>query len=144
MNDYLEPANKIWQIACCVVSGIAAVTFLFGSTVLWMSMIREWQFTFQGKPLWIGAVITSIVGVASAFIALRLARRGTANGVTTLPAWFIQSFGVIFLVGAGFVAYDKKDLLFAVEGGSIGVAMILVNLGIARRQKKRRKEEGML
>jgi len=102
-----------------------------------MGMIREWRFTFEGKPLWAGAIIISIVGIASAFIALRLARRGTpSNGVTTLPAWFIQSFGVLYFVGLGFVAYDKKDWLFALRGGSIGLAMILVSWNIARRKKK--------
>lgn len=72
-------------------------------------MFREWRFTFDGKPLWIGAVIISMVGIASAFITLRLARRdSSSNDVTTLPVWFIQSFGVLYFIGLGFVAYDKK------------------------------------
>ena len=100
-------------------------------------MLRRQSFEFEGKPLWIAALLLCFVGFCAAYIAFRLARdRIASNGVTTMPAWFIQSFGALLLVGIGLVAYEKRDLSFAIEGLSLCAAMLLISRNIARRHKR--------
>jgi hypothetical protein len=138
MRDYLQPAGKLARIICFIASVISAALCAFASVVLWTGMIRERSFTFNGKPLWIGALIIAAVGAAAAFIAVRLVRGEIApNGVTTMPVWFIQVFGIFLLIGVAFVAYDKRSALYAIEGFFVCVAMILVGRNAARRNKDR-------
>ena len=99
-------------------------------------MIRRNSFYYEGKPLWIGATVVGIIGVAAAFTAWRLVRRNAAaNGITVMPKWFIQLFGVLMLLGLCVAAYQSASTLFAFEGVCISLAMIFVGRQIAKRQR---------
>jgi len=138
MQDYLQSAGRLWRFSCIAASLLAAAMSLSASAFMWYHMFKEGAFQFDGKPLWIGVLILTVVGLAAGFIALRLIRASTAsNGVTTMPTWFIQSFGALLLVGVGAVAYDRGDWVFAIRGWSLCAAMIFVSWNIAKRLRKK-------
>ncbi len=136
MADYLQPVSRAWRITSIVGCTLTSVICLLLSVMLWTDMIRRHSFDYEGKPLWMGAAVVGVIGLASAFIAWRLVRRqAAANGVTVIPIWFIQVFGVLLLSGFCFVAYHRDSVVFMFEGISICLAMIFVGRHIARRQR---------
>ncbi len=136
MADYLQPVVRAWRITSIVGCTLTALICLLLSLMLWTDMIRRHSFEYEGKPLWMGAAVVGGVGVAAAFIAWRLLRRrAAANGVTVMPTWFIQLFGLLLLVGLCFVAYHRGSVLFMFEGVFICLAMIFVGRLIARRRR---------
>ena len=136
MVDYLDPVSKVARISSIVCCTMASVICLLLSILFWTDMIQRNNFHYQGKPLWIGVASISVVGIFCAFIAWRLICRHTAaNGITVLPTWFIQLFGVLLLIGLCFASYLNGNVLFLVEGISLCMAMILVSRHIANKQK---------
>jgi len=136
MTDYLQPVGRAWRIASIVGCTVASIICLLLSVILWTDMIRRHSFLYEGKPIWMGAAILGVIGVAAAFIAWRLVRQHTSvNGVTVLPTWFIQLFGVIFFVGFCFAAHERRSPIFLIEGALICSAMIFIGRRIANRQK---------
>jgi hypothetical protein len=137
MRDYLQPVGKALRIMSIIGCSLTSIICLLLSLKLWNDMIRRHIFTYDGKPLWIGAAIIGALGIAAGFIAWRLVRRqAAANGVTVLPTWFIQLFGIFFLIGLCFVAYDRHSVLPVFEGVFICFAMIFVGRHIAKKQKQ--------
>jgi H+/Cl- antiporter ClcA len=136
MVDYLQPVGKAWRIASIVGCTLTSIICFLLSLLLWTDMIRQRSFDYQGKPLWIGAAIVGLIGVAAGFIAWRLLRGHAAgNGVTVLPASFIQLFGVLLLVGLCFVADDTISVLVMVLFVFVCLEMIFVGKRIAKRQR---------
>ena len=138
MKDYLQPIGRAWRIFSIIGCTFTAVIFVSLSLLAWTDMIQRRSLDYEGGPLWIGAAVAGVIGIAATFIAWRLVRRRvSANGVTVLPAWFIQLYGVFMLVCLCFVAFYKGTVLFVVEGVLVSLTMILVGRNIARRQKPR-------
>ncbi len=134
MTDYLQPVGRVWRIVNIVGCTLTSIICLLLSLLLWTDMIRRDSLDYEGKPLWIGAAVVGLIGAAAAFIAWRLVRRHAAsNGITVMPTWFIQLFGVVLLLGLCFVAYHRGSALFVVEGVFICLAMIFVSRHIVSR-----------
>lgn len=56
-------------------------------------MIRRGSLNYEGKPLWVGAAVVGVIGIAAADIAWRPVRRhAAANGVTVMPTWVHSAF----------------------------------------------------
>ncbi len=137
MADYLQPIGRKWRIASIVGCTLTAIFCLLLSLMLWTDMIRRHSLDYEGRPLWLAGAVVGIIGGAAGFIAWRLVRRqAAANGVTLMPTWFIQLFGVLLLGGLCFVAYHQDSALFLFEGVFICLAMIFVGRRIAKRQKQ--------
>ena len=142
MHDYLQPVSKIWRILSILACALASFLSLLTSLWLWTDMIQRQSLQYDGKPLWVGAVTISVIGISTAFIAWRLlCHHYAGNGVTSLPTRFIQLFGIVLLVGLGCVAYYKGKTSFIIEGISICLAMIFVSRNIAKRQRLPRKQQ---
>lgn len=138
MADYLQPVGRAWRITSIIGCTLASLICLLVSLLLWTYMIQRRSLDYEGKPLWMSAAFVGAIGVAAAFIAWRLVRRHvSANGVTVMPTWFIQYFGVLLLAGLCFVAYHRGTALFMVEGVFICLGMIFVGRYVARRQSRR-------
>ena len=138
MTDYLHPVGRAWRTSSIVASTLASIVCLVLSFVLGTDMMRRQSLTYDDKPLWLALVLVGAVGVASAFIAWRLVgRRASANGVTDIPVWFIQLFGVLLLLGFCFVAYHRGTSVFMVEGAMVCLAMIFLSRRIATRRRLR-------
>lgn len=136
MADYLQPVGSAWRIASIVGCTLTSIICLLLSVLLWTDMIRRHSLNYEGKPLWMGGAVVGVIGVAAAFIAWRLVRRhAAANGITVMPTWFIQLFGVLLLFGLCIVAYHRGTALFMVEGVVVCLAMLFVGRHIAKRQK---------
>ena len=137
MADYLQPVSKAWRTLSLVACTFASIICLLLSLMLWTDMLRRRSIEYEGKPLWIAGVLIAVVGIAAAFIAWRLARRNAAaNGITVLPTWFIQLFGVLLLLGLCFTAYLRGSPLFILEGVFVCLAMIFIGRRIAKRQRQ--------
>ncbi len=135
MPDYLKPVTRTWKLAAILACVLASVVCLLLSLVLWTEMIQKQVFSYEGKPLWIGGVVLSVLGLASGFCGWRLAcRRASANGVTLLPTWFIQMFGMLFLIGQLVVVYAMGPAFLSIEGILVCLAMIFIGRRIARTQ----------
>ena len=135
MTDYLQPVGRTWRITSIVACTLTSIICSLLSLLLWTDMIQRHSLDFEGKPLWMAAVLVAFTGAAAAFVAWRLVRRhAVANGITVMPIWFIQLFGVLLLVGLCLVAYYRGTVLFLVEGVFASLAMIFVGQYIAKRQ----------
>jgi len=137
MADYLQSVGKAWRITSIVGCTLVSIVCLLLSLMLWTDMFRRHSFEYEGKPLWMGAAVVGVIGIAAGSIAWRLVRRQVAaNGVTVMPTWFIELFGVLLLGGLCLVAYHRDSMLFLYEGVSICLAMIFVGRNIARRRSQ--------
>ena len=138
MADFLQPVGRGWRIACILGCGLASILSLLLSLLLSIELVRQQSIEQEAKPLWIAVGIVGLIGVASAFITWRLVRQHrAANGITTMPLWFIRLFGVLFLMGIIFVGYAKGFKSFLIEGMFVAEAMIFVDRRIARRQRNK-------
>lgn len=75
-------------------------------------------------------------------MAYRLLRgRRAANGVTVLPTWFIEVFGITFMSGILVVAIKGHQLWMLPEALGVPVAMIAVRRLLRRRARVADDEE---
>jgi hypothetical protein len=134
VTDYLQPVGRAWRITSIAGCTVTSVICLLLSLMLWTDMIQGQSFEYEGKPLWMGAVVVGAIGTASGFIAWRIVCRQTAAyGVTVIPTWFIQCFGVLLLSGLCLIAYKRGSMLFIFEGVFVCLAMIFIGRHIAKR-----------
>jgi hypothetical protein len=139
MVDYLIPVGRAWRIASIAGCTLTSLICLVLSLLLTTDMIRRHSLHYEGKPLWIGAAVVGLIGVAAAFIAWRLVRgHAAANGITVLPTWFIQCFGVLWLTGLCGVAYYRDTPMFLFEVLFVCLAMIFIGRYIAKKQRQRK------
>ncbi len=82
----------------------------------------------KGLPataLWGGLVIFTLLSGVCGWMLIRLLRNVRANnGKTTMPEWFIQVFGVVFLVGICIIAIADGIPWFFTEALGVVIAMI--------------------
>ena len=136
MADYLQPVGKAGRVISIIGCTFTSLVCLIVSLLLWTDMIRRQSFEYEGKPLWIGGLVIGFIGLAAAFIAWRLVRRdAAANGITVMPVWFIQLFGILFLVGLCFASFYRGTTVFMVQGVIISLAMIFIGRQIARKRR---------
>jgi hypothetical protein len=133
--DYLRPTSEKARRAS--IRGLVAVSAIAGLATIAMcaGMLSRGSLEFEGKPLWIGVIVVATLGVSAAWIAWRLSHdRISANGVTNIPAWFIQLFGVFLLVGGCTVAFTAhKPMLLIVL--MLSIPMVLAMLYVPRRRR---------
>ena len=138
MSDYLQPVGRVWRIASIICCAFTSAICLLLSLLMWTDMIRRHSFDYEGKPLWVGAAIVGVVGVVAAFVVWRLARRRpAANGITAMPVWFIQVFGLLLLAGICIFIYYREATVVMFEGVMISLAMIFVGRHIAKKRKQK-------
>ena len=69
--------------------------------------------------------IFGLLTCVSGWISIRLLRKQrTANGRTVMPEWFIQIFGIVFLIGICMAAVINGQMWLLGEGVGIAIAMI--------------------
>jgi hypothetical protein len=120
---------------------IGAVTMTLAAVIFLLIFAYLCSIAFGGNlgPNPYGAVLAlALLGLfafLSGVVAWRL-WRGTvsANGITLLPTWFIQVFGVLWLGGAAFVAYHKHTYWTLIEGVPFALAMIFFGRHVVRRK----------
>jgi ATP-dependent Clp protease adaptor protein ClpS len=135
MADYLQPVGdatrRIAAFACLLAALVAAPVTL----LIVIDMVRRGDFYYDGKPLWVGAVVCGLIATASGWMAVRLWTDRSANGVTILPVWFIEVFGVLFLTGTIWVGVERGGLWdgSVAIGIGVGVAMLLIRRAVRHR-----------
>ena len=81
--------------------------------------VRRNSLYYEGRPLWLGVAFIGLFGMAAAFISRRLASRHVApNGVTLIPTWLIQVFGVILVPGMVIAFYYIGVIFFLTSAPS--------------------------
>lgn len=134
MVDYLQTVGKAWRVTSIAGCMLSSIVCLIVSLVLWTDMFHRNSFEYEGKPLWMGAAVVGVIGIATGWISWRLVRRhAAANGVTVMPTLFIQLFGVLLLGGLCLAAYHRKSGLLLGQGVSICLAMIFAGRHIAKK-----------
>ncbi|HEY1598664.1 MAG TPA: hypothetical protein VGG64_03630 [Pirellulales bacterium] len=138
MADFLQPVSRAWRLFGIVGSALSAIILLSLSLAVCADMVRQRSLYYEGRPLWLGVAFIGLFGMAAAFISWRLARRHVAhNGVTLIPTWLIQVFGIILVPGM-FIAFHYTGFIFFLTSGAvICLAMIFVRRNIAKAQNNR-------
>jgi hypothetical protein len=134
MTDYLQPVgNGLRRIAVLICLPAALVAAAVTALVV-TEMVQRGRIDNQGKPLWIAAVVCTLIAVACGWMSVRLWSGRSANGVTILPLWFIELFGAVFLA-AGVWAGIENGWGW---GGGAGIGVALSMLSIRRAIRRRR------
>jgi hypothetical protein len=134
--DYLQPTSRPARILCFIgcVAATAVCWFFVGVAVL--GLRRPNTSAADQKTAWFIVFFFGLLGSATAAMGNRLARgKVAANRITTMPVWFIQAFGVFFLVGMVFVAFVSGKWMTAIEGAFLALAMIFIGRAIAKRKQ---------
>jgi hypothetical protein len=140
MQDYLKSAGKNWRIACAVACTFATILFLLFFGILCAMAYEQHGFHRDNLGLFVALSIMAFLGSYTSYLAWRLWRGSVSrNGVTTMPTWFIQIFGVWFLVGAIAVAATGGSKEFLGETIAIGLAMLFVGRNISKRKKVKKR-----
>lgn len=138
MADYLQNIGQPLRYICVVICLFAALLALSTALLVGNEMIRRGSFYYEGKPLWVGAVVVTALGFASGYIALRLLfGQISTNGSTLLSNWFIQIFGIAFLCGICLAALHGNHPELLIEGPSIAIAMIFIGRHATKKRRIR-------
>lgn len=121
-------------MACAVACTFATALFAFFLFILCLQLHKQ-----PNEPGLLTAIgLMALFTFFSFYLSWRLWRRSVSqNRVTTMPTWFIQAFGICFLVGMVVVAMSGGSMKNLVEGIPIALAMIYVGRNIARRKGSR-------
>ncbi|MDP1562172.1 MAG: hypothetical protein Q8M16_12405 [Pirellulaceae bacterium] len=85
-------------------------------------------------PIFGSFAIFGFLSFTSGWISIRLIReQRAANGQTLMPIWFIQIFGVIFLIGTVTTAVITGK--FWLLGQSVGIAIVMIGVRSLLRQE---------
>jgi hypothetical protein len=104
---------------------------------LCIEAVRSHIFASNELGLPIALAIIGVLTFFSIHIAWRLWRGSlSSNGVTLMPTWFIQAFGVFFLAGIAFVAYHNPTYPLLAEGVSVALAMVFFGRNLAKRKRE--------
>lgn len=132
MIDYLQPVRdglrRVAAAACLLAALVAATITGFVAA----DMMEKRRLDQDGKPLWAGVLVCGLIAAACGWFAVRLGRGRSANGVTILPVWAIEVFGVLFLAGVVWVGVDQ-GLAWGGPAVSVPLAMILVRRAVRQR-----------
>ena len=135
VNSKAHRVDTVLRIACAAATSVGAAVFLLMFVGLCAEAVRRHEFSSHEWGLPIALGIIGLLTFFCAHIAWRLWRGSlSANGVTFMPTWFIQMFGVFFLVGIAFVAYHYPSYPLLGEGISVALAMIFFGRHIAKRE----------
>ena len=81
---------------------------------LCVEAVRRHEFSSRELGLPVALAIIGLLTFFCAHIAWRLWRGSlSSNGVTFMPTWFIQMFGVFVLAGTAFAAYQMAGLIIS-------------------------------
>jgi len=134
--DYLKPAGRaarVFSLVGCIAATAVCLLFVAVATV---GLRRSNASVADQKIAWFIIVFFGLIGCATSALGYRLARGSISNnGVTTMPVWFIQAFGMFLLVGAIFVGVSGGKWINAVEGASLALAMLFIGRKLAMQRK---------
>src|SRR5262245_18909361 len=127
MPEYLKEVGRTARLLSIV--GLSLTTVILGLlTFLIVYDLASGRVPGRDRGLLTAAgLLFGLLLFASGWMLLRLLRRTrSANGVTMMPAWFIQAFGVLLGGGVLFAAIVGRQWLFTVQGAGVIVSMIFV------------------
>ncbi|WP_020471080.1 hypothetical protein [Zavarzinella formosa] len=139
MPDYLESLERGERKSAIIVLWVAVILLAFIELMLIGLVFGPDDDRPKNRPdqFWPMIGIMAFFGVFLFICSLMLyrLRQGTlsSNGVTILPGWLIQFFGLVLLAGAVVIGRDG-NLLLAIGTVPTGLAMVFVNRLI--RQEK--------
>jgi hypothetical protein len=138
MTDYLRTMNRGLRVLSAIALMLAAILFFLLFLVYAVDGVRERWFDREHLGLVAALVVTGVISVTTCYLALRLWRgRLSPNGVTVIPARFIQVFGFFWLAVVVFdVCTGNVAVSFLVEGSLTALAMIFIGRHIARRKAR--------
>src|SRR5437016_3296253 len=96
--SYLQPVSersrRVSVIALRIVAGIGGVASAF----ICVDMFNRHSLEFEGKPIWMAAIVVAVISAAATWISCRLSHNTlSANDVTVIPPWFLRVFGIFML-----------------------------------------------
>jgi hypothetical protein len=129
--------DGIVRVACAIAITLAAVLFALMFAALCVEAVRRHELSKHELGLPIALAIVGLLTLFSTHISWKLWRgRVSPNGVTIMPTWFIQSFGLFYLAGILFVAYHRPTYPFLIEGVCVAYCMIHFGRHIAERKRE--------
>ena len=126
MGKYLNPVSRL--VRWLAIVALAVATPLFAALVVLLATL---PFRKPGPPedsaklAAIVAFLAALMGASGWMLARLLRGTVSSNGVTMMPAWFVQVCGVAFVVGGCWMAWvgGLPPLLLA-EFAVIGLSML--------------------
>lgn len=141
MNDLLQSTSRLGRSFGLVLSILGAL-LSWSIALLGVTMLFEDQ-TSAGKHV-TTAVILLLFGPLALYCSCLAWCLGTHrranNGITVMPAWTIQTFGMFLLLGSAWAIYSGRSLV-ATQFGTVAGAMILVGRNIAARQRRQQNAQ---
>lgn len=136
MADYLQPVSdgvrRIAALACLLASLVSGSM----TCLVIAGMIERGRLDHNGKPLWIGAAICGLIAAATGWMTVRLWIGRSTNGVTVLPIWFIELFGLLFFIALVWVGIQKGWMLGVSMAVGVAISMLMVRRAIAKHVAK--------
>jgi len=134
MNKDLFVSDVSGPVRLFAIAAMLAVALICGACFLIVTGVVIVAID-QAPP---GPVIGTIglfgfLTFASGWISIRLLRKQrAANGRTVMPVWFIQLFGIVFLIAFIITAIVLRQIWLL--GGGIGIALTMIGIRSLLRQ----------
>ncbi|BET65456.1 hypothetical protein ASA1KI_03740 [Opitutales bacterium ASA1] len=143
MTDFLQPVGRSGRVVSGVACAILALLFLACAILLWDRVAEALSNTSTGDLPWPAPAVLTLLAIVAGFWAYRLIRGAvSSNGVTILPAWFLEVFGTLVLIGLAVGAYIERDGFLLLKGLPVFFAMVLIRRHIEKRKKIQSGEPG--
>jgi membrane protein insertase Oxa1/YidC/SpoIIIJ len=127
MTNYLGEVSPSFRWLAIIALGLASLVLAA------LNIIVILCFTFQDArdkimgPLIGSGLIFGFLTVASVWMLMRLiSGKRSSDNRTMMPVWFIQAFGIFFAIGIILASFITREFLFAFEGLSVALIMILI------------------
>lgn len=141
MPDYLTDVGDGLRRASFIACLAAAPLCTLISMLLGIDMISPGSILFNGKPIWIAELLMTWMAITSTIIAWRL-RPGAPrlNGVTLIPLWVIQGWGLSILSSTIFLAFDVQSPAIYLAGVAAALPLIFVARFVEHRLSQLRRD----
>lgn len=140
MTDYLQPIGPKGRRYALIAALTATLFFAAGIFILIAAMTPNAPRFNGGKPLWPAIGTLALLASVSGWLSLRLWLGHSANGVTLMPVWFIETCGAVFMLAILFSLLDGGWHWMVPGGISIPTAMLLIRRQVRRRSREQAQE----
>jgi hypothetical protein len=143
MNERAQKLDNILRRGCALLMSVASALLVFIFVGLCVYEVRRQAASSNDPGFYSALALLATLAFFSGHASWRLWRGAlSCNGVTLMPTWFVQAFGVLVLIGIAYTGYcNPRWWIFAV-GAIIAYGVIRFPKSLAETRKRNGRISG--
>jgi hypothetical protein len=142
-KDYFQPVGNTGRVICGILCAIFSALVLLLGVAMGLDVWRGPAPNSQVHLTWHYPAVIIVIGFFVSYFSWRLLRGTTAaNGVTSMPTWWLQCCGALMLLAGVSMLFAGKGSWWSVImiGGPPGLCLLVLPKIIPRKRDQIPKE----